>query len=262
MAEKITTFQCPSCTGPLHFEGSSGMLACDYCGSKFKVQEIEALYGKKLDSAAQAAAKADVKEAAEWNWDSAGSDWGEAAKHLKSYNCPSCGAELICEETTAATNCPYCNNPVVAAGQFNGMLKPDYIIPFKLSKEQAVEALRKFYHGKKLLPKSFSDENHIEEVKGVYVPFWLFDGQAEADMQFNATRMRSFTTGNKRITETDHYLVHRNGTVNFERIPVDGSKKMPDALMDARQSALAAHGHDLGDSLCLPALGDGRHRTL
>ena len=233
MAEKITTFQCPSCTGPLHFEGSSGMLACDYCGSKFKVQEIEALYGEKLDSAAQAAAKADVKEAAEWNWDSAGSDWGEAAKHLKSYNCPSCGAELICEETTAATNCPYCNNPVVAAGQFNGMLKPDYIIPFKLSKEQAVEALRKFYHGKKLLPKSFSDENHIEEVKGVYVPFWLFDGQAEADMQFNATRMRSFTTGNKRITETDHYLVHRNGTVNFERIPVDGSKKMPDALMDA-----------------------------
>ena len=229
MAEKITTFQCPSCTGPLRYDGGSGKLTCDYCGSSFSVQEIEGLYGEKLDQAAQAASK----ETAAWNWDTAGSDWGEAEQHLKSYNCPSCGAELICEETTAASSCPYCGNPVVASAQFNGMLKPDFIIPFKLSKEQAVEALRQFYHGKKLLPKSFRAENHIQEVKGVYVPFWLFDGQAEADIQFMATRSRIFTQGNKRITETDHFQVRRSGTVSFQRIPVDGSKKMPDALMDA-----------------------------
>lgn len=50
---------------------------------------------------------------------------------MKSYNCPSCGAELICDETTAATSCPYCGNPTVVPGQFSGVLKPDYVIPFK-----------------------------------------------------------------------------------------------------------------------------------
>ena len=234
MATQITNFQCPSCTGPLHFDGASGKLLCDYCGSLFTVEEIEKQYGKKLDAAALGASAA--KPAAEetpWDFDAAGSDWGEEAAHLISYNCPSCGAELICEETTAATSCPYCGNPTVVPGQFTGMLKPDLILPFKLSREDAIGALRKYYQGKKLLPKSFKDENHIEEVKGIYVPFWLFDGTAEADLQFSATQVHVHRQGNKEITETDHFQVRRAGSVEFRRIPVDGSKKMPDAHMDA-----------------------------
>ena len=237
MADKITNFQCPSCTGPLHFDGGSGQLRCDYCGSLFPVQEIEALYGEKIEQAAENAAAAAAAEQSvpegEWDWDTAGGDWGEAAAHLKSYNCPSCGAELICEETTVATSCPYCGNPTVVPGEFTGMLKPDFILPFKLDKEAAVSALKKYYEGKRLLPKNFRDQNHIEEIKGVYVPFWLFDGRCEADMEFAATKVRSYSEGNKRITETDHFRVRRSGTVNFHRIPVDGSKKMPDAHMDA-----------------------------
>ena len=239
MASQITNFQCPACTGPLHFDGESGKLKCDYCGSLFTVQEIEALYGDKIDQAAQSAQAAEAQAAqtaevpeGEWDWNTM-SDWDEEQNHLKAYNCPSCGAELICEETTVATSCPYCGNPPVVPGQVTGMLKPDYILPFKLDKEAAVRALKKYYTGKKLLPKTFKDENHIEEIKGVYVPFWLFNGTAEADMAFAATRSRSYTQGNKRITETDHFQVRRSGTVSFRRIPVDGSRKMPDAHMDA-----------------------------
>ncbi len=240
MRAQVTNFQCPACTGPLQFDGESGKLKCEYCGSLVPVQEIEALYGEKIDAAADSAAAAataepvsSVTEDGSWDWNEAGSDWGEEAAHLKCYNCPSCGAELICEETTVATSCPYCGNPTVVPGQFTGMLKPDYILPFKLDKEAAVSALRRYYQGKKLLPRSFRSENHIEEVKGVYVPFWLFDATADADLQFAATQVRSYTQGDKRITETDHYQVRRAGTVEFIRIPVDGSKKMPDAHMDA-----------------------------
>ena len=59
---------------------------------------------------------------------------------MKSYSCPSCGAELICDESTAATACPYCGNPSIVPGQFSGSLKPDFVLPFKLSKEDAVAA--------------------------------------------------------------------------------------------------------------------------
>ena len=116
MTTQITNYQCPACTGPLHFDGGSGKLECEYCGSAFEVAEIEALYAEKEAAAAEAGGKAEEKraaEAAEEAWTPAFSaDWGEDAAKMRAYNCPSCGAELICEETTAATACPYCGNLV------------------------------------------------------------------------------------------------------------------------------------------------------
>ena len=106
-------------------------------------------------------------------------DWGDDADAMRAYSCPSCGAELICDETTAATSCPYCGNPTVVPGKFAGALKPEYVLPFKLAKEDAVKALKAHYKGKPFLPKAFSAENHVQEIKGVYVPFWMFDGEAE-----------------------------------------------------------------------------------
>ena len=101
MASQITNFQCPACTGPLHFEGASGNLACDYCGSHFTVQEIEALYGEKIDQAAQAApAEEPVESPVEgWDWPENGS-WDAEQAHLKSYSCPSCGAGRLSERST------------------------------------------------------------------------------------------------------------------------------------------------------------------
>jgi hypothetical protein len=118
-------------------------------------------------------------------------------------------------------------------GQFTGGLKPDYVIPFRLDKNAAVEALKKYYKGKKFLPKSFADINHIAEIKGVYVPFWLYDGVTDSAMRFRATIVHKRRQGNWEITDTDHYRVTREGRVVFEKVPVDGSSKMPDAHMDS-----------------------------
>lgn len=235
MATQITNYQCPACTGPLHFAGESGKLECEYCGSAYDVAEIEALYKEKDQAAAAAQAQAEAKSdeaRAQPAGDDAG-DWGEDAQHLRTYNCPSCGAELICDESTAATSCPYCGNPSIVPGQFTNMRKPDYVLPFALSKDKAVAALKRYYKGKVLLPKAFADTNHIEDIKGVYVPFWLFDGEVEADMRFHATRVHSHVRGNERITVTEHFQVRRAGSVAFSQIPVDASSKMPDAHMDA-----------------------------
>lgn len=217
MATKITNYQCPSCTGPLQFSAASGMLECEYCCSSFTPEEIEALYAEKNERAAAAA-----QTAGEWD-----------AENMRAYLCPSCGAELLCDVTTAATACPYCGNPSVVPGQFADVKKPDYVIPFKVDKKGAMVALKQHYKGKPLLPGSFAKENHLEEVKGVYVPFWLFDGDAKADVTFSATRSHVHTTPRERITTTEHYRVERSGRVSFEKVPVDGSSKMPDSHMDA-----------------------------
>ena len=239
MATQVTNYQCPACTGPLHYAGASGKLECEYCGSAYDVAEIEKLYAEKEAAAETQAAAATAAQAAEA--EELGEDQGEYAANgeswnpegMKAYSCPSCGAELVCDETTAATSCPYCGNPSIVPGQFTDMRKPDYVLPFRLDKKAAEEALRKYYKGKKLLPRAFSAENHIREIKGVYVPFWLYDGEADADVSYAATRVFTTTRGNERITTTEHYQVRRSGTVRFAGIPVDASSKMPDEHMDS-----------------------------
>ena len=235
MPAQVNNYQCPACTGPLRFDGTTGKLVCDYCGSAYTVAEIEALMGKKEEQAqatfadTQAKKKKEQQEAAQMGF-SPDEVWGAG---LNTYSCPSCGAELICDENTVATSCPYCGNPTVVPGQYAGGLKPDFVIPFKLDKKAAEAALKNHYKGKKFLPKSFTDQNHIEELKGVYVPFWLYDYDADTDMTFEGTISETHREGRDEVTNTQHYLVQRAGIVPMEKIPVDASSKMPDDYMDS-----------------------------
>ena len=164
---------------------------------------------------------------AQSKWDSSETD------NLRAFNCPACGAQLLVDQVTAVTSCPYCGNNAVVPGQLSDVLKPDYVIPFKLSKEDAIAGLKKYYSNKKLLPNSFTAENHLQEIQGVYVPFWLYSGTATGNVTFNGRNIRTWADSKNTYTETDHWLLHRVGTMDFNLVPVDGSTKMPDAHMDA-----------------------------
>lgn len=225
MASQVKNYKCPACTGPLHFVGDSGQLECDYCGSHYSVEQIEGIY---TEDGAEEEEFQNQEEP--WEFDYQGSEWVEEG--MRAYGCPSCGAELICDETTAATSCPYCGNPTIIPSQLSGALKPDLVIPFKLDKKEAVARLKQHYKGV-FLPKQFSGENHLEEVKGVYVPFWLYNGTASGEIVFKATRSRVHTTADERITTTDHFIVKRRGSMEFEQIPADASSKMPDDYMES-----------------------------
>ena len=219
--ETVLEYKCPCCGAGLKFDGGTQELVCEYCDNRFSVEQLEQL----------AQAEQDEKNTSEPEW----SDYEgtETEGEQTAFICQSCGAALVGDDTMMATECPYCGNPTVVPGQFAGGMKPDFIIPFKLDKKAAVQALKKHYKGKKLLPKAFTAGNHIEEIKGIYVPFWLFDGDADADVQFEATRSSSHTEGDYEVTITDHYYVRRAGNVPFIKIPVDGSSKMPDEHMDS-----------------------------
>ena len=257
MAAQVTNYQCPACTGPVHFSPETGKVVCDYCGSTYEVKEIETIYAEKDAKAAQAQAYAEEKEKIEaaaedtedkeqkdddrngtefsgdWDMTELNSDWGADAEGMKMYNCPSCGAELICDSSTGATSCPYCGNPTVVPGQFTGALKPNYVIPFKVEKDAAIEALKKHYKGKIFLPGTFTSNNHLQEIKGVYVPFWMFDGKADASATYKASNTSVHRSSNEEITTTTIFRVRRGGNMSFEKVPVDASTKMPDDYMDS-----------------------------
>lgn len=220
----LQEYKCPCCGGAIAFDSGIQKMKCPFCDTEF---DMETLAGYDADL------QSDSADNMVWET-TAGSEWQEGeADGLRSYACKSCGGEIVGDENTAATACPFCGNPVVMMGQFSGNLKPDLVIPFKLDKKAAKEKLMKHLSGKRLLPKVFRDQNHIDEIKGVYVPFWLFDTDVSASVRYRATKVRNWSDANFNYTETQHFSVQRGGTISFCGVPVDGSTKMPDDLMES-----------------------------
>ena len=206
-------YACPGCGAGLEFDSKLQKMKCPYCDSVFPVSDFMA-------DASAAQEKLETGNV---------SGFGV-------YRCQSCGAEVIADDVTAATNCPYCSNPIILTGKVDGQMMPDYIIPFKISREEAKAALRQNLRGKKLLPKVFSTEHHLDEIKGIYVPFWLFDTTADSRAGYAMTKTRMWSDSHYNYTETSRYLAERAGTIRFENIPADGSKKMADDLMESLET--------------------------
>ena len=216
----LREYKCPACGGAMEFDSGSQKMKCPFCDTEVSIEEFE---------------QEQKKNPEETRWEAGnGAQWKEdEISGMAVYSCQSCGGEITADKTTGATTCPFCGNRVVLKGQFEGELRPDYIIPFKLDKKAAKEKLKKHLSGKRLLPKAFKSENHISEVKGIYVPFWLYDTDASADIRYKATKTRFWSDNDYDYTETSYYAVHRSGSLGFDHVPVDGSASMENDLMES-----------------------------
>ncbi len=220
---RLIEYKCPNCSGSVKFDSELQKLECPYCNAEFEVDELKA-YNEELEN----------ETAEDMSWTSSDTEFGDEEKSgLKSYICNSCGGEILTDDTTLASSCPFCDSPVIMAENMKGYLRPDYVIPFKLDKEAAKEGFKTHLKNKRLLPKLFKTDAHIDEIKGVYVPFWLFDADTDASLRYRATRTFSWSDARFIYTRTSHYSLFRQGSVSFMRVPVDGSEKMPDDLMES-----------------------------
>ena len=221
---QLLEYKCPCCGAGLTFSSALQKMKCEYCDSEFDVETLQA-YDEALKKTEAKDATVETPTGSEWHF-------GEQ-DGIRVYSCQSCGGEVLGDETLAATACPFCGNPVIMKQQFAGDLRPDLVIPFKLDKAAAKAAFEKHLTGKRLLPKVFKAENHIDEIKGVYVPFWLFDADIDANVRYHGTRTRAWSDARYNYVETSHYSILRSADLSFANIPVDGSQKMEDALMES-----------------------------
>lgn len=217
-------YKCPCCDGAIAFDPSVQKMKCPYCETEFDLETLKS-YDQVLSN--------EGRDSMEWDLESEQTWQPGETDGMRIYACRSCGGEIVGDENTAATSCPYCGNPVVMMGQFAGDLKPDLVIPFKLDKKAAKDGLLKHLSGKPLLPKVFKDQNHIDEIKGIYVPFWLYDAEAQGTVNYKATRTRHWSDSDYNYTEVSHYSAIRGGSLAFSNVPADGSSKMADDLMDS-----------------------------
>ena len=230
MAETSVSYKCPNCGAPLSFLPGHDHVSCEYCGTELEVSAVEAMFEREQELARKAAASEDAK----WPAEAAGGAWEKDEQvAMQVQTCASCGAELVSDGNTMATECAYCGSPNMLPQKFAGMLKPDYIIPFQKTKEDAIAALKAFCKGRYLLPNGFARENRVKEIQAMYVPFWLFGSTVSASAGFRAETDHVYETADEIITETSIYQCDRAGSMRFERIPVDGSGRMDDAYMES-----------------------------
>ena len=216
--------KCPCCGGALEFNDKTQTTVCPYCDSQFTAADLKA-YTDELANTEQ--------EDTSWDESMVQAYTNEEKEGIKIYSCDSCGGEIIVEETTSSTTCPYCGNNLLVAKELAGDLKPNYVIPFKNDKEAVMASLKKFFKKKPLLPSSFAKDNVIEEIKPLYVPFWLFDADVDGKVRFKGETTRTWSDAYYDYKETKYYSIFRGGQIAFDHVPVDGSKKMEDQLMES-----------------------------
>ena len=215
----ITEQKCPCCGGGVQFDSGIQKLKCPYCDTEFEINQ----FGNDATT-----------EADSISWSNSDNQWSAGETDgMSVYVCNSCSGEIVADSTTGAAKCPYCDNPVVMKGKFSGALRPDLVIPFKLDKNTAKEALKKHISTKKFVPKAFLSGNRLEEIKGVYVPHWLFTCDAVGNANYKAKKIKKWSDANYDYTETSYFDIYRSGSISFDNIPVDGSTKMPDDLMES-----------------------------
>jgi DNA-directed RNA polymerase subunit RPC12/RpoP len=224
----VVEYKCPNCGGGLKFDSKSQNMSCPYCGTEFDVEAVKeyAFEAKK--------AQTDSIEWETYDKNSGSGDWKEGEQDgLKLYVCQSCGGELECDDTQSATFCPYCGNPVIMSDRVSSGFRPDIVIPFKITKDDAKDSFFKFCKKKFLIPNDYVKTVKIDKITGMYVPYWLYDAGTETHAILKAEKVRKYTTTNYYVTETRHYRLTRTGIADYQDLPVDGLTKIENEFTEA-----------------------------
>lgn len=212
--------KCPSCGAMMRYDPKKSLLICDYCETELAVSESGEIFGDAEEGGFDFHAFQQQAESGD-------------AESLPIYHCVSCGAELIAPPEEFALTCPYCRNNIVLTDKISGRLRPDGVVPFRIEARELPERLKAFYRDKKLLPKRFFSEAAMENITGVYVPFWIFSGNVSGSLEYSGWRESRRTEGNYTITDRKYYDIVRGVSADFDGLPVDAGGRMDDDMMDS-----------------------------
>lgn len=186
-------YRCKSCGGNVIYDPNKKKMICESCGNE---GESELIYQEK--------------------------------KHV----CNNCGAEIEADEIDLSLKCPYCGTHVIFEDRMKNEYEPNMVLPFALDKYRALEILKEKFAKQLFLPDNFCSSSTIESMKGLYVPFWMYDLHSHVHFEGQADKIRTWSKGSYDYTETKTYQILRDFDVDYDKIPVDASKAMPDKMMD------------------------------
>jgi len=228
----VIDFMCPQCGAGMEYDSEQGKLTCESCGHTQNIEdapeidqeetiEVEPFDGSQIPDETELP-KEEAFEEKEQN----------VYTEEQEFFCNSCGAAIVTEPEVSATHCPYCGSAVAFRARLSGEYAPDKVIPFTVSKKEAQDLFRKWAKNGILSPKDFMTEKRLGEITGVYVPFWLYDMNVDAEADCLCSKKRSYRRGDYVYHETKYYHVYRRANLTYHKVPADASVKMDDETMD------------------------------
>jgi DNA-directed RNA polymerase subunit RPC12/RpoP len=159
--EKVRRYVCPGCSAHLTFEPKEGSLVCPYCGRK-----------EQIPSSVE-----DVKEQSYLEY--LNQDLSQArtlADDALEVHCSSCGSVVTFTPPEVAGQCPFCGSSIVAQPKSaDPVVAPGGVLPFRVAKSQAVNAIQGWLASRWLAPNALKALARQESIWGVYLPFWTYD---------------------------------------------------------------------------------------
>ena len=221
------SYKCPNCGGDLKFNPQGRGYKCDYCSSEYSQEELNQIFADNESAALREAAQNESVE------DVNTSDEEVGRQQALLYSCPSCGAQIVTDFTTAATFCYYCHSPVVLSGRLDGADTPDYVIPFEIDKAGAEVAFAAWIKKKRYVPKSFYSKDQIDKLSGVYFPYLLYSCKVHASLDATAEKHSRNRIGNTEYQHIDSYHIKKEGDMDLNNIARNALKKANKALVEA-----------------------------
>lgn len=211
--------KCPVCGAMVMFNPTNQMWDCAYCSSKFTLEEMQrSINPEPMQQEANLVGQLLPED---------------TIGDVDLCCCKNCGAEIMAEQTTTVTFCVYCGSTAIIKHRINEGKTPDYIIPFRKVKKDAIDAFKQFTKVRPLTPKCFKNSKNIERIMGVYIPFWAYDLSANGEVEFEASNVKTWSDAKYKYTKTDKYLVRKAGHFDFDKVLADASSNLPDGLIDS-----------------------------
>lgn len=198
---------CKNCAHALVFNPGTQLLECSSCGRSFKPEEIES-EAKRYREDLKAEAAGEV-----YNSDEA------ELMDCYVYSCSECGGEIIINNTEASSACIYCGNPNVVFSRIAKQKQPEFIMPFRISKGEAVIRARETISGGVFVPRAIKNFS-VDCCRGIYLPYWIVNGTC-----YDTVIVEGSVTEDKKTVKR---YFGRSGYLKFKELPVDASRALSD----------------------------------
>lgn len=197
---------CPNCGGNLRFDIPSQQLACKQCQSQFDPYAFD----EKTSDAKEETASDDSFEAT-------------------IFTCPQCGGEILSTDNAATGFCSFCGASTILYSRLTREKRPDYIIPFKKTKEECKQAYAARMKKAWFAPKELKDPAYIDSFRGIYMPYWAFYITQKGDLSLPGKK--SYRKGD--YIYTDHYSLTGNLNAYYKGLSYDASSSFADNISEA-----------------------------
>lgn len=200
---------CKNCGGSLIYSPTEHAMFCKMCGSTFRPENVVS-DSKELTEDVDAVSLSDLFGIKE-----------KSFHEFKVYTCNTCGGDIVINDTEISTFCVYCGNPSVVFKRVSKEMKPDGIVPFSISKDEAKQLIRTRLSKRSFIPSKLKAPDLID-IKGIYVPYWV------VNCDFHDAVI---IAGNEKYTKNAplrHY--GKAGDCSFATLPIEASLRLNDNI--------------------------------